>query len=265
MLASLVSCEPGGKRIGLQLWSLREAMYNDVEGTLKLISEMGYKELETANYDNGTVYGMSVADFKALVEKYGMKVTSTHTGQGWDAAREAEIMAWWDKAIADHKALGCKWIVVPSIFPPDTEQGAKDLCEYFNRVAAKVKAAGMGFGYHNHNFEFTSKIGDISLYDYMLANTSKDVMFEMDVYWVKEGGQDPVDYLTRHAGRFPVLHIKDDSIIGDSGKIDFKSIFEAAYKQGMKNFYVEVEKYPLPAEICVEKSFDFLNGADFVK
>jgi sugar phosphate isomerase/epimerase len=173
-------------------------------------------------------------------------------------------MAWWDKAIEDHKALGCRWIVVPSMFPPSTQAELKAVCDYYNNVAAKAKAAGLGFGYHNHNFEFRDVEGKL-MYDFMLENTSADVMFEMDVFWVKAGGQDPVEYLNKYAGRFPVLHIKDDDIIGDSGKIDFAPIFEAAYAQGMKDFYVEVERYPLPADICVEKSFDFLNAATFVK
>ena len=261
---SFTSCGPTDKRIGLQLWSVREMMGTDAEGTLKRLSEIGYRELETANYQDGKVYGMTPADFRALVEKYGMKVTSCHIGRGWDPAEEAQIMAWWDQAIVDHKALGCKYIVVPSIFIGDTLEGLKGICEYFNKVAAKVKAAGMMFGYHNHNFEFREIEGVIA-YDYMLENTSKDVNFEMDVYWVRAGGKEPVDYLNKYAGRFPVLHIKDDDIIGDSGKIDFAPIFAAAYAQGMKDFYVEVERYPLPPDICVEKSFDFLNAAEYVK
>ncbi len=264
LVGTTTSCGPVDKRMGLQLWSVREAMGQDADATLKKIAEIGYRELETASYQDGMVYGLSVADFKALADKYKLKVTSAHVGRSWDPARETEILAWWKQAIADHKALGCKYIVVPSIFLGDSLAGVKSICDYFNKVAAMAKEQGLVFGYHNHNFEFREIEGQVA-YDFMLENTSKDVAFQMDVFWVKAGGKDPIEYLNKYAGRFPVLHIKDDDIIGDSGKIDFEPIFSAAYAQGMKDFYVEVERYPLPPEICVEKSFDFLNAAPYVK
>jgi sugar phosphate isomerase/epimerase len=265
-LAGSAGCSPAPKtkRIGLQLYSLREMMGQDPEATLKLIAEMGYKELETASYDGDKIYGYTPAEFRALVEGLGMKVTSCHIGQPWDAEREAELMAWWSKAFDDHKALGCKYVVMPWATFGETLDVAKAYCDYWNKLATMAKEKGMVFGYHNHAHEFQVVEGQI-IYDYLLQNTNADVVFEMDVYWVTQGGQDPVEYLRKYAGRFPVLHIKDDSIIGNSGKMDFAPIFEAAYAQGMQDFYVEVEKYELPAEICVEKSYDFLNAAPFVK
>jgi sugar phosphate isomerase/epimerase len=265
-LAGSAGCStaPKTKRIGLQLYSLREMMGQDPEGTLKLIAAMGYKELETASYDGDKIYGYTPAEFRTLVEGLGMKVTSCHIGQPWAAEREAELMAWWEKAFDDHKALGCKYVVMPWATFGDTLESVKAYCDYWNKLGAMAKKKGIEFGYHNHAHEFQVVEGQI-IYDYLLQNTSADVMFEMDVYWVAQGGQDPVAYLKKYAGRFPVLHIKDDSIIGNSGKMDFAPIFEAAYAQGMKDFYVEVEKYELPAEICVQKSFDYLNAATFVK
>jgi sugar phosphate isomerase/epimerase len=258
------SAAPKNKRIGLQLYSLREMMGQNPEETLKLIATMGYKELETASYDGDKIYGYTPKDFRALVEGLGMKVTSCHIGQSWDPAREAEIMAWWEKAFEDHKALGCKYIIVPSARYGDTLESLKATCDYWNRLGAIAKKKGLTFGYHNHAHEF-QKIEDQIAYDYMLQNTGNDVVFEMDVYWVTQGGYNPVDYLQKYAGRFPLLHIKDDSIIGNSGKMDFEAIFNAAYAQGMKDFYVEVEQYELPAEISVEKSYDYLEAAPFVK
>ncbi len=265
-LAGSAGCAsaPKNKKIGLQLYSLRDAMGQDPEGTLKKIAEMGYTELETASYNGSTIYGYAPQDFRALVEGLGMKVASCHIGQGWDPEREEEIMAWWEKAFEDHKALGCRYVIVPAINLGETLETLGGICAYFNRLGLMAKEKGLTFGYHNHAGEFNEMEG-VRIYDYMLDNTGKDVVFEMDVYWVKQGGQDPVAYLDKYAGRFPLLHIKDDSIIGDSGKMDFEAIFNAAYAQGMKDFYVEVEKYTLPAEICVEKSFDYLNAATFVK
>ena len=87
----------------------------------------------------------------------------------------------------------------------------------------------------------------------------------MDVYWVKRCGQDPVEYLKKYPKRFPVLHIKDETAIGASGTIDFKPIFDQAYANGMKDWYVEVERYDGTPQEDVQKSYDFLNNAAFVK
>ena len=248
------------KRIGLQLYSLRDAMRNDPKATLAAVAAMGYVELETASYDNGKVYGFTPAEFRTLVEELGMKVSSCHIGSG----RRMDD-AWWKQAIADHKAMGCRYIVIPSFRLGNTIEELAAMCEYFNHVAAMCKAEGIVFGYHNHNAEFR-RVEDQVIYDYMLANTTPDVTFEMDVFWVKAGNADPVAYLNKYKGRFPVLHIKDDSIIGSSGKMDFEAIFNAAYAQGMKDYYVEVEQYELPSpEACVQKSFDYLEVAPYVK
>ncbi len=261
LAGATTGCAPvaAQKRIGLQLYSLRDAMWNDPKATLAAVAAMGYTELETASYDNGSVYGMTPAEFRAEVEKLGMKVSSCHIGGGRQMDDE-----WWAKAIADHKAMGCRYVVVPAFHLGETVEELAAMCAYFNHVAAMCKAEGIVFGYHNHSAEFKT-VEDQVIYDYMLANTTDDVAFEMDVFWVIAGGADPVTYLNAHAGRFPLLHIKDDDVIGASGKIDFAPIFEAAYAQGMKDYYVEVEQYPLPAEVCVQKSFDFLEVAPYVK
>ncbi len=257
---------PGEKRIGLQLCSLSDDMSIDPAATLEKIAEMGYTELETANYRDGLVYGYTPAEFRTLVEGLGMKVSSTHTGgPRLDETPEEEITAWWTKAIADHKAMGCRYVVIPSFRFGDTIESLQAVCDYFNKVGAMCKAEGIVFGYHNHDYEF-KKIEDRVILDYLIENTSADVTYELDVYWAKEGGQDPAAYIEKYAGRFPLLHIKDDSIIGSSGKLDFEAIFAAAYKQGMKDYYVEVEQYqlPVPAD-CVARSFDFLEAAPYVK
>jgi sugar phosphate isomerase/epimerase len=253
-------CTPAAvaKRIGLQLYSLRDLMGQNPEATLKLIAAMGYTELETANYDGEKVYGYAPADFRTLVEGLGMKVSSCHIGGGQPQSDE-----WWTKAIADHKAMGCRYLVIPSFNFGQTVAELQASCDYFNHVAEMANAEGLLLGYHNHDGEF-GKIEDQVIYEYLLDNTS-GVAFELDVYWAQKGGQNPAELINKYAGRFPVLHIKDESIIGDTGEIDFEAIFNAAYAQGMKDYYVEVERYTLPAEICVEKSFDFLNAAAYVK
>jgi sugar phosphate isomerase/epimerase len=264
LAGTATGCTPASakKRIGLQLYSLRDAMRNDPKATLAAVAAMGYTELETASYDGTLVYGMTPAEFRAEVEGLGMKVSSCHIGAG----RPMDD-AWWAKAIADHKAMGCRYIVIPSFRLGETVEELDATSAYFNHVAAMCKAQGIVMGYHNHSFEFkTAGEGGPVVFDYLIENTSADVAWEMDVYWVIEGGADPVAYMKKYPGRFPVLHIKDDETIGASGKIDFAPIFEAAYAQGMKDYYVEVERYgSFPPEVCVQQSFDFLDVAPYVK
>jgi sugar phosphate isomerase/epimerase len=264
LAGSATGCAPAApkKRIGLQLYSLRDAMQGDPKATLAAVAAMGYTELENASYGGGKVYGMTPAEFRAEVERLGMKVSSCHIAGG----RQMDD-AWWAQAIADHKAMGCKYIVIPSFNLGETVEELDATCAYFNHAAEMCKAEGIVMGYHNHSFEFkTAGEGGPVIYDYLIENTSADVVWEMDVYWVAQGGADPVAYLNKYPGRFPVLHIKDDEIIGASGKMDFAPIFEAAYAQGMTDYYVEVERYgSLPPEVCVQKSFDYLEAATYVK
>ncbi|MDR2885500.1 MAG: sugar phosphate isomerase/epimerase [Rikenellaceae bacterium] len=253
------------KRIGLQLYSLREAMKEDAHATLKAIADTGYNELETAGYNNGLLYGMAPAGFRKLCKSMKMNVSGAHIGAQVDPRDMTVALAWWDKALDDQKAAGCRYAIQPSFKIGDSLDDIKLQCEYFNRVGELATKKGIKFGFHNHAKEFEKRGGEV-IYDYLINNTDpKHVFYEMDVYWVKKGGADPVEYLKKYAGRFPVLHIKDESIIGESGTLDFQSIFEAAYAQGMKDYYVEVEKYTLPPMNCVEKSYDFLYAAPFVK
>ena len=124
----------------------------------------------------------------------------------------------------------------------------------------------MQFGYHNHAFEFESKIDGVPVYDYMLQFTSPShVMFQLDVFWIVKGGYDPVDYMKRFKDRIKVLHIKDEKAIGAHNVVNFKAVFDQAYANGIKDWYVEVERYDGTPEEDVKKSADFLLGSDFVK
>jgi len=259
------------KSIGLQLYSLRDDLKKDVKGTIEKLGKIGYTFVEAASYDKGKFYGMEPEAFSALLKANGMKFVSSHTGANytgdqasWDAA-----MAWWDEAIVAHKKAGCSYIVKPSMgdYPYKNLEALKKTCEYFNAIGEKCNAKGMRFGYHNHNKEFTKIVdADDLVYDYMLKNTDpKKVTFEMDVYWVYRGGQTAVDYFNKYPKRFELLHIKDEKEIGASGLIDFKPIYENKSKAGTKLCIVEVERYDFEPMVSVQKSFDFLNNAAYVK
>jgi len=257
------------KMVGLQLYSVRDDMKKDTKGTMEKVGKMGYKLVEAASYSDGKFYGMEPAAFKALADANGLNFFSSHCGQpvpdkaGWDAC-----MKWWDTAIAAHKAAGVKFIVQPFMDKVGYESiaGNQRYCDYFNAVGAKCNAAGIRFGYHNHSEEFKTVEGEI-IYDHMLKHTDPaKVMFEMDLYWITEGGKQPVDYFNAYPGRFELWHVKDKTEIGGSDAImNFKTIFENAKKSGMKHYIVEVEESKLPLIVSVQKSVEYLQGAEFVK
>ena len=176
-------------------------------------------------------------------------------------------MAWWDVCIAAHKTAGVKWIVQPWMGKTGYEslEGLNQYCEYFNAVGEKCNAAGIRFGYHNHAQEFTKEFDGKPVYDWMMGLTdAKKVMFQLDLYWIVEGGKDPVKYFEKYAGRFELWHIKDKAELGESGNMDFASMFANRALSGAEYGIVEVEEYNFtPLESC-KKSLEYLNAADFV-
>jgi len=256
------------KNIGLQLYSLRDSIKNDVPGTVAKVGEMGYKFVEAAGYRDGMFYGMSPADFKALCEANGLQFMGSHTGRDVpDSTNWEETMTWWDQCIDAHAAAGVKWIVQPWMGRVGYEsvEGLKRYCDYFNVVGEKCNAKGIRFGYHNHDKEFTQIDSVTTIYDFMLENTDPaKVMFQLDLYWIVVGGKNPVDYFNKYPGRFELWHIKDKAEVGASGMMDFASIFAESAKAGLQYGVVEVEEYNFePFESC-KKSLDFLNAADYV-
>lgn len=257
------------KEINLQLYSLRDDIQANYQATIDSVAKIGYTGIEAAGYNEGKFYGMAPADFKKSIEDAGLQVLSSHTTRPladkpadtkWD-----EVWAWWDTTIQAHKDAGMKYIVAPWMLTPKTLADLQAYCDYYNQIGEKCNAAGIRFGYHNHAFEFTEVEGEI-IYDYMLKNTDPaKVFFQMDVYWVVEGGKDPVEYFNAYPGRFELLHIKDETELGKSGKVNFENIFNNIDKSGAKHLVVEVERYTGTPFEGVRESYDYLNNASFVK
>jgi sugar phosphate isomerase/epimerase len=256
------------KNIGLQLYSIRDSIYKNVPAAIEKVAKMGYKYVEPAGYADGKIYGMDPVAFRELCKKNGMFVLCAHVNQALPNADEWDkTMEWWDICIDAHVAAGCKFLVQPSMGGDAYKDinVLKKYCEYFNAVGAKCNARGIRFGYHNHDKEFSTKLDGQTMYDIMLANTDpKKVMFEMDLYWVVEGGANPVDYFNKYPGRFELWHIKDKEEIGASGKMDFAAIWGAARQSGMQYGVVEVERYNFDEFTSCRKSIDFLNAASYV-
>ena len=266
------------KNIGLQLYSLREEIgenSENIDTVITKVAQMGYKYVEAANYADGKFYGMTPEAFKAKLAANGLYALSSHTGYplpddisktDWN-----KVWAWWDQCIADHKAAGMKYVITAYMPTPKTLQDLQAYCDYYNKIGEKCAAAGLQYGYHNHNFEFLTKYPDgtpdgTTMYDYMISHTDPSkVFFEMDVYWVVMGGRSPVQLFKANPGRFLLLHIKDEKELGESGMLGFDAIFKNIQTAGTKYLIVEVERYDLPHFESVQASLDYLNNADFVK
>ena len=256
------------KNIGLQLYSIRDSIGKDVPAAIAKVGKMGYKFVEPAGYDDGKLYGMEPAAFKALCQSNGLTILSSHVGQELpDSANLGKNMAWWDVCIDAHVAAGTKFLIQPFMGAGayrslDT---LKRYCDYFNTIGEKCKAKGIHFGYHNHDKEFSVKLEGQTIYDFMMANTDpQKVIFEMDLYWARIGGVNPVDYFNKYPGRIQLWHIKDKKEVGADNFMDFAAIWAAAPKSGMQYGIVEVEEYNFDQFTSCQKSLDFLNNAPYV-
>jgi sugar phosphate isomerase/epimerase len=257
------------KNLGLQLYSLRDMVKESgIQKVLETAAALGYKNLEAASYSDGKIYGLPPAEIKKMVDDLGMKLTSAHLGHNISDNHDADL-AWWNKATETHAEAGLSYMIMPSA--PLGGEGAtleniKRYGDYFNEIALITAGSSIQFGYHNHNFEFDNKIDGVPVYDLFVENTSPShVIFELDVYWCKIGGYEPVDLMKKYPNRIKLLHIKDETAIGAQNTVDYKAVFDTAYETGVKSWYVEVERYDTTPEEDLKKSADFLNAAEYVK
>ena len=271
------------KSIGLQIYSLGGELTKDVPAGMKQLKQMGYSTLELAGYNNGKINGVDMMEFKKMAEDAGLKITSSHvnppTGEYTPDTRNT-IMEYWKKTADDHAKLGVKYLVQPGQPRTRSVEEVAYVCDVFNEAGKIVKAAGIPFGYHNHDFEFAKVVpggtGAVfgchnkgeKIYDLFLKDTDPDlVFFEMDVYWTVIGQNDPVEYMKKYPDRIKLLHIKDRAILGQSGFMNFEMIFKQAYQIGVKEYYVELEGMPdgRTQFAGVKGCADYLLKAKFVK
>ncbi len=233
---------------GLALYTVRDDMTTNAKATLLAVAEAGYINIEAAGYNDGKFYGMSPADFKKLLQEFGLNPISTHQG--------SVTMENADDMIADVKAAGFEYFVIPvppmGLFKYDQETrtmsmtgGVANLTEIINTLGKKCKKAGLKLLYHNHDFEFIKDADGIVPIDYLLEHTDPEyVNFQMDLYWVTKAGADPVAYFEKYPRRFKIWHVKDMDEQGrfapvGKGKIDFARILKKKRLSGMKYYMVE--------------------------
>ena len=267
-------CPKTEKKIALQMYSVRDTLRADFKGTIAALSQIGFKDLEAAGYSDGKFYGLTPEAFKSELEAVGLTALSSHTGHAlaknvsetdWD-----EVWKWWDTCIEAHKAVGMKYIVVASMAVPKSLADLKTYCNYFNQIGEKCNAAGIGFGYHNHDHEFQKIEGEV-MYDFMLKNTDPEkVFFQMDVYWAvigigkfRAGESSPVEYFKKYPGRFTILHLKDYKELGESGMVGFDAIYRNIGTAGAVYSIIEVEKYDYDPLESVKMSLEYLMNAPF--
>src|SRR5512133_836935 len=194
--------------IGLQLYTIRDAMKKDVPGSLKQVSDIGYKYLELADYTDGKFYGYSPADFKKMANDLNMEVISSHAGVNPKGITDDEAR----KMAEDHAKVGAKYCMQPYVADGDRKSvaGYQKMVAEWNKVAKIMKESGVKFGYHNHNFEFDTVEENIPYFDIFLPEIDKDLTtMELDLFWTTKAGQNPVDLFKKYPGRFQLWHMKD--------------------------------------------------------
>jgi len=257
---------PYGMPIGLQLYTVRDHMQKDLEGTLKRVAEIGYREVELGSSD---YYGKKPAELRRILTDHGLKAISTHL-------EEARLKSDLEKHIAEAKESGVTYIGLSSLEEQDRKslEAVKRDAEWFNQIGKSVSGAGCRFFYHGHNFDY-AKVDGAVIYDELIRRTDpKLVNFELDCFWCVRAGKDPADYFHRFLGRFPQLHIKDlkpgfPPTTGEGpaaftevgqGIIDWKKIFRAAREGGLKHFYVEQDECDRDSLESAKISYTYLHN-----
>jgi sugar phosphate isomerase/epimerase len=252
--------------IGLQLYSVRNLLPKNFEGTLQQLAAAGYKEVEAAGY-----FDKTAADFGNALNKAGLKCVSTHH-------QLTQLKTQFDQLIEYGQALGLEYIICSwaGVHRDPTRKGELNLDDWryvadqFNAIGEKVKAAGMTFGYHNHVVEFGTENGTV-FFDELLKRTDpKLVVFEMDCGWVVGGGHNPVEYLSKFPERFPLLHVKDmvkepdgklRNVVMGKGFVDYKPIFRAA--TGLKHYFIEQEEFEGDPMMELREDADYMKKLEF--
>ena len=232
------------ERIGIQLYTVRGEMQKNVEATLARIARIGYREVEFAGY-----FGRTPAQIRGALDANGLSAPSSHIAladvRSPDFARTLE----------GARTMGHRYLIVAWL--DDSDRASQDSYTALadTLIAASPKAAefGITLGYHNHNFEFAPLGGKTGLEVMLERSANTPVVFEMDLYWITDAGQDPIAWFSRFPGRFPLVHVKDSAgppknamrDVG-AGTIDWKAIFGHHAEAGIKYYFVEHDDPPDP-------------------
>jgi len=258
------------KRIGLQLYTLRDIIAPDVSGVIKKVADIGYQDVETYGFSAADgFWKLSPKELKSLLDENNLKSSSGHYDleEFIRTGKEDQLHA----TIEAANILGQEYVTLP--FLSEDLRGSADvfkmIADKMNKMAETCKKSGLKFAYHNHDFEFKDLGNGETGYKIFMENTDPDlVQFELDIYWVQHSGNNPITLFNDHSGRFTMWHVKDmdktnrdlNTEIG-TGAIDFKPIFNDAKLSGMKYFFVEQENFSQGKDPfqSIKESFDYIN------
>lgn len=265
------------KLLGIQLYSVRDDMKKDPLNTLKEIASFGYKNVEHANYVDRKFYGFRAAEFKKVLADLGMKMPSGHTvlaKSHWDEVAK-DFTDGWKYTIEDAAIAGQRYVISPFLEESlrQTEDDLKRFMEVFNKCGDLCKKAGMKFGYHNHDFEFSQKLNGKTIYDLILANTDPSgVIQQLDTGNLYNGGAKAIDMVKKYPGRFESMHVKDEilatssqekyeSTILGNGIVNLKEVIDLGRKSGgTVHFIVEQESYQGKAPLaCAKEDYEIMK------
>ena len=272
---------PLGRPIGLQLYTIRDAVAKDLAGSLRAVAEIGYREVEPAGIPAGT----TASELRRMLGDNGLTAPSMHASMADLQDRVQEYIDYVKGLGGEYLVCSFPWTAdarfrdkpghaVVSLASGITLDDWKWNADQLNKIGAACKQAGLRCGYHNHNMEFRSYDGTIA-YDELLERTDPQlVTMEMDIAWVVTAGADPVKYLKKHDDRISMLHIKDVvknlQVTADrlqaqttdvgSGKVDWKKVFKAAQRKRITHYFVEQENFDRSPLESVKISFDYLKG-----
>ena len=224
--------------IGLELYSVREALKTDLQGTVRAVAQMGYQCVEFyAPYYDWTMD--QAKQMRKLMDDLGIRCYSTHNSEGYFAADKI------DHARDLNTTLGTHYMVMSSSNPKPGLDGWKGIAEELNAAADKLKSSGLKVGYHNHEPEFTPVDG-VRPIEVLAKNTHSDIMLQLDVGTCVAVGGDPVAWIKQNPGRIRSLHLKDwshDPAVGfkavfGEGDAKWKEIFAAAESVGGVEYYL---------------------------
>jgi len=242
--------------VALQLYSVREDCARDLSGTVAAVARMGYHGVEFAGY-----YERSAKELRKLLDDNGLRPAGAHIGI--DVLLGDEL----PRTIAFHQELGNQFLVIPWVDPRkmQTRQAWADFGKRLSEIAEKLRPHGMHTGYHNHSHEFRPVEGEAP-WDTLAANSSPDVVMQLDIGNAMHGGADALAHLRRWADRALTIHLKeysrtnDQALVGE-GEVPWSEVFEVCEAAGKTEWYiVEQESYPYSPLESVERCIRFLKN-----
>ncbi len=246
------------ERLGVQLYTIRDAVARDLEGSLARVAAIGYREVEIAGY-----HGHSVSEFRAALNRFALAAPSTHIAM----ERVRDDLP---RVLDEAHVLGHKFVVCPNIADEKSGlDGYRRAAEILNHAGEIARQSGVTIGYHNHGTEL-HVIDGVRPYDVILERTDPAlVAMEMDIFWLVSGGGDPLAYFAKYPGRFRMVHVKD--MAGDPahtmvdvghGVIDWKNIFAHSREAGIEHYFVEHDE-PKDPFASITASYDYLSNLNF--